>query len=124
MNAPLNPQFRLLGTYLAPQRRRIAGLAVLMLADLALQLALPRVAQQFIDGALAGAALQALISIGVGYLTVAITKKLNVGRLALCRPKHRPHRHQSHPGRSNVALPQARHELSQRPHAGRDDRAH
>jgi ATP-binding cassette, subfamily B, bacterial len=65
---------RLLHTYLAPQTRRMALLAGLMLIDLVLQLALPRVVQGFIDGAIAGMALQALIWIGVAYLLVAITQ--------------------------------------------------
>lgn len=64
----------LLRTYLAPQRGRIAVLALLMLADLALQLTLPRVVQLFIDSALAGTTLQALLTIGAGYLAVAITE--------------------------------------------------
>jgi ABC-type multidrug transport system fused ATPase/permease subunit len=63
---------RLLGTYLAPQRGRVAVLALLMLADLVLQLALPRVVQGFIDGAIGGVSLQALLAIGVVYLVVAI----------------------------------------------------
>ena len=64
----------LLRTYLAPQRGRIAVLALLMLADLALQLALPRVVQTFIDLALAGTVLQTLLTIGAGYLAVAFAE--------------------------------------------------
>jgi ABC-type multidrug transport system fused ATPase/permease subunit len=71
-----SPHVRLLLTYLRPQRRRIAGLAVLLLADLGLQLGLPRVAQGFIDSALAGAALQTLVAIGGAYLAVAIVQNL------------------------------------------------
>ena len=61
-----------LRTYLAPQRRRIALLAGLMLGALALQFTLPRLMQQFIDQALAGAPLQALTAIGVLYLIIAV----------------------------------------------------
>lgn len=63
---------RLLGTYLAPQRTRMAQLAVLMLMDLALQLGLPGVVQTFIDRAMSGAELRTLLWIGVGYLVLAI----------------------------------------------------
>ncbi len=63
---------RFLGTYLAPQRARLAVLAALMLADLALQLGLPRVVQTFIDNATHGADLRDLLAIGVAYLAVAI----------------------------------------------------
>ena len=65
---------RLLRTYLVPQRSLIIVLALLMLADLALQLALPRVVQLFIDRALAGTTLQPLLFIGAGYLAVAIAE--------------------------------------------------
>jgi ABC-type multidrug transport system fused ATPase/permease subunit len=62
----------MLKTYLAPQRGRLAVLAVLLLIDLVLQLGLPRVVQSFLDGATGGAALNALLLIGVAYLVVAI----------------------------------------------------
>ena len=63
---------RFLGTYLAPQRTRMAILATLMLIDLALQLGLPRVVQTFIDRATGGGELRTLLWIGVAYLVVAI----------------------------------------------------
>lgn len=72
MNVTLAQYRQLLGKYLAPQRRRVAVLALLMLADLVLQLALPRVVQGFIDSAIAGAELRTLLLIGVGFLVVAI----------------------------------------------------
>ncbi len=72
MNVTFSQYRQLLGKYLAPQRKRMAGLALLMLVDLTLQLALPRVVQGFIDNAIAGVALQTLLIIGVGYLVVAI----------------------------------------------------
>ncbi len=74
MTTAISPQFRLLTRYLAPQRGRIAALAALMLASLVLELALPRVAQLFIDSALAGSTLQFLLDIGVAYLIVALFK--------------------------------------------------
>jgi ATP-binding cassette, subfamily B, bacterial len=74
MTSSRNAASRLLADYLAPQRGRIAALAGLMLVDLSLQLALPRVVQFFIDSALAGAALQTLTTVGVVYLAIAIAK--------------------------------------------------
>jgi ABC-type multidrug transport system fused ATPase/permease subunit len=61
-----------LATYLAPHRARLALLAALMLIDLALLLGLPRVVQTFIDQATSGAALPALLTIGVAYLAAAL----------------------------------------------------
>ncbi len=74
MTTSTSPQFRLLASYLAPQRVRIAALSVLMLAGLVLELALPRVAQLFIDSALGDTSLQFLLNIGVAYLVVALFK--------------------------------------------------
>ncbi len=61
-----------LTTYLAPQRGRVALLAALILTDLVLQLSLPRVVQTFIDGAIGGTTLSALLWIGAAYLAIAI----------------------------------------------------
>jgi ATP-binding cassette subfamily B protein len=72
MQAPSARYHRFLGTYLAPQRTRMAILAALMLIDLALQLGLPRVVQTFIDSAAGGGTLRTLLWIGVAYLAVAI----------------------------------------------------
>jgi ATP-binding cassette subfamily B protein len=72
MQAPSARYHRFLGTYLAPQRTRMAILATLMLIDLTLQLGLPRVVQTFIDSAIGGGELRTLLWIGVAYLAVAI----------------------------------------------------
>lgn len=74
MNVSLSTYRRLLGTYLAPQKGRMIALALVMAADLVLQLALPRVVQTFIDSAIAGVALQTLLVIGVAYLFVSIAE--------------------------------------------------
>ena len=71
MQAPSAPYRRLLGTYVAPQRTGLIMLALLMLIDLVLQLALPRVVQMFLDSAIGGAPLRTLVWIGVAYLAVA-----------------------------------------------------
>jgi ATP-binding cassette, subfamily B, bacterial len=72
MQAPSARYRRFFATYLAPQRTRMLALAALMLADLALQLGLPRVVQTFIDSAMSGGTLRTLMLIGVAYLVVAI----------------------------------------------------
>lgn len=72
MQAPSARYRRFLGTYLAPQRTRMAFLATLMLVDLALQLGLPGVVQTFIDSATSGGELRTLLWLGVAYFAVAI----------------------------------------------------
>ena len=52
----------------------MAALAALILADLALQLGLPRVVQTFIDRAMGGSDLRTLLGIGVAYFVVAIAQ--------------------------------------------------
>ena len=69
---------RFLGTYLAPQRSRLAALGVLLLLDLVLQLGLPRVVQTFIDSATSGGAPRTLLWIGVAYLGVALARNLTL----------------------------------------------
>lgn len=78
MQAPLMQYRRFLGTYLAPQRIRLAALAALILLDLVLQLGLPRVVQTFIDSATTGVALRTLLWIGVAYLGVALGQNLTL----------------------------------------------
>jgi ATP-binding cassette subfamily B protein len=67
-----------LGTYLAPQRARLAALAALMVIDLVLQLGLPRVVQTFIDSATGGGELRTLLWIGVAYLVVALGQNVTL----------------------------------------------
>lgn len=74
MNVTLKQYRQLLGNYLGPQKGRVMVLALVMAADLVLQLALPRVVQTFIDSAIAGVALQTLLVIGVAYLFVSIAE--------------------------------------------------
>jgi ATP-binding cassette subfamily B protein len=78
MQAPPAQYGRFIGTYLAPQRARLAALAALLLVDLVLQLGLPRVVQTFIDSATGGGALRTLLWIGVAYLAVALGQNLTL----------------------------------------------
>lgn len=63
---------RLLQTYLTPQWKQALLLLVLMLAGVALDLANPQLIRRFIDSALAGAPINALLAIGATFLTVAL----------------------------------------------------
>ncbi len=78
MKVPLTEYFALLRRYLAPQRALVAGLAVLLLSSMALQLAGPQVIRAFIDSAVAGAATEQLVRlaglfVGVALLTQVVT---------------------------------------------------
>ena len=121
MNVTLKQYRQLLGTYLAPQRRRVLVLGLVMAADLVLQLALPRVVQTFIDSAIAGVALQTLMLIGVGYLFVSIAENFTWVGWQVHSAEHGLDRNESHSHRFDAALSETRHELSQRPHTRRDD---
>src|SRR5688572_25310322 len=63
---------RLLQTYLTPQWKQALLLLVLMLAGVALDLANPQLIRRFIDSALAGAPVNALLTIGATFLAVAL----------------------------------------------------
>jgi ATP-binding cassette, subfamily B, bacterial len=76
MKISLGEYFTLLRRYLAPQRGLAAGLAVLLLASMGLQLTGPQLIRAFIDMATGGAAASelsrlALIFVGVALLTQA-----------------------------------------------------
>ena len=63
---------RLLTTYLAPQRARVALLAVLLLAGIGLQLLNPQVMRFFIDTAEAGGPMRALLLAALVYLVAGL----------------------------------------------------
>ena len=67
---------RLLQHYLSPQWRQALLLLVLMLAGVALDLANPQLIRSFIDSALAGAPVNALLTIGAIFLAVALLTQL------------------------------------------------
>ena len=68
---PMNTHRALLRTYVLPQSSRVAGLAALLLLNLLAQFALPWLVKQFIDAALAKAALQTLLITGGVHLLLA-----------------------------------------------------
>jgi ATP-binding cassette subfamily B protein/ATP-binding cassette subfamily C protein len=76
MNIPIRRYWNLLATYLRPQRRQVVGLALLVLGGIALQLANPQLLRAFIDGAVAGAAPEALTMSALLFIGVALLIQL------------------------------------------------
>jgi ATP-binding cassette subfamily B protein/ATP-binding cassette subfamily C protein len=72
MNIPLTRYWNLLVTYLRPQRFRVAGLALLLLSSLALQLVNPQILRVFIDSAIAGGAPEALSTAALLFIGLAL----------------------------------------------------
>jgi ABC-type multidrug transport system fused ATPase/permease subunit len=66
------PAGRLLATYLGPQWPRVLVLALLLAGTIGLKLAGPQLLRAFIDGAAAGAPLEALVGLGVVFLIAAL----------------------------------------------------
>jgi ABC-type multidrug transport system fused ATPase/permease subunit len=80
MNLPLRHYWRLLKTYLAAQRGRVALLGALLFGGIALQLANPQILRYFIDTAQAGGALGALLTAALLFIGVAVLQQaLSVG---------------------------------------------
>src|SRR5262249_49654863 len=67
---------RLLAHYMLPQWPRVALLALLSFAGIGLDVLNPQVIRRFVDGALAGDALPALLRLGGIYLAVAASSEL------------------------------------------------
>ncbi|HMA35862.1 MAG TPA: ABC transporter ATP-binding protein [Chloroflexia bacterium] len=79
MNIPLKQYWALLAGYLAPQRGRVILLALLLLANIGLELLNPQIVRYFIDTAQAGGALAALLSAAFLFIGVAlVTQVLSV----------------------------------------------
>jgi ATP-binding cassette subfamily B protein len=62
--------------YVAPQWRRTALLAALILASIGLQLLGPQLLRAFIDSAIAGAALESLATLALAFVAVALATQL------------------------------------------------
>ena len=69
---------RLLATYLRPHRARAAGLAVLLLASVGLELAGPQVLRAFIDAAITGAPLPSLLALAGAFIAIALVDQVLV----------------------------------------------
>ena len=78
----LNRYWRLLSTYLAPYRGRLALLATLIVAATGLQLIGPQLIGRFIDAATAGSAQAALLGLAAAYIVAAVAQRAaNFGAL-------------------------------------------
>jgi ATP-binding cassette subfamily B protein len=71
-----NPYIGLFRRYVAPQWRRTALLAALILASIALELFGPQLLRSFIDNAIGGAALESLVMLALAFVAVAIVTQL------------------------------------------------
>ena len=74
-NVPLRQYWNLLARYLASQRAAALGLALLLLAGIALQLANPQIMRAFLDGAQSGASPQTLLRLALAFLGVALVQQ-------------------------------------------------
>ncbi len=72
---PVRSYLRLLARHLRHQRGRVAGLAVLLTAAIALQLVGPQLIKTFIDDAIAGEPAAALIPIAVVFMVLAVVQQ-------------------------------------------------
>ncbi len=70
---PLADYRRLLGAYLRPQRARVALLAALLTASVALQLISPQIIRYFIDATQRGADVASLAYAGLAFIGVSLT---------------------------------------------------
>ena len=76
MNLPLTEYYNLLAAYLAPQRRKVILLAVLILGGIALQLVSPQIVRRFIDTAQAGGDMAILMQSAILFLAVALVRQV------------------------------------------------
>ncbi|HEU5112441.1 MAG TPA: ABC transporter ATP-binding protein [Acidimicrobiia bacterium] len=71
------PSYRAtLSTYLRPHRGRVIVLMLLLLGSIGLQLVIPLILRDFIDSAMAGAAVAGLTTAGIAYLVAGILNQL------------------------------------------------
>jgi ATP-binding cassette, subfamily B, bacterial len=76
LNIPVREYWNLLVNYLKPQRNRVVLLAVLLAANIGLQLVSPQIMRVFIDTATASGALEQLTLLAVVFLAFAIAQQL------------------------------------------------
>lgn len=76
MNLPIRQYFRLLSTYLRPQRGKVIFLTILLFTGIALQLVAPQVVRDFIDQAQQGGSAAALTHIAMLFLSVTVVSQV------------------------------------------------
>jgi ATP-binding cassette, subfamily B, bacterial len=75
MNLPLKAYWDLLSQHIRPQKGRFVMLAVLLFGSIGLRIFAPQVMRDFIDSALAGEALQTLVSIALLFIGIALVQQ-------------------------------------------------
>lgn len=75
LNIPLRQYWRLLATYLAPQRNQVVVLALLVLGSIGLQLLNPQIIRYFIDTAESGGAQSALLLAALFYIGFSLAQR-------------------------------------------------
>jgi ATP-binding cassette subfamily B protein len=76
MNNSLQQYRRLLLDYLRPQQRRVLMLGLLLLTNIVLQLINPQITRQFLDQALAGAAMNTLTTLAILFIAIALIQQV------------------------------------------------
>lgn len=76
MNIPLKAYWDLLSQHIRPQKGKFTLLVVLLLTSIGLRIFAPQIMRSFIDSALAGEALAALIGTALAFLAVALVQQV------------------------------------------------
>ncbi|HMR98994.1 MAG TPA: ABC transporter ATP-binding protein [Anaerolineales bacterium] len=76
MNLSFSAYYHLLADHIRPQRGRFALLASLLFGSIGLRIYAPQIMRQFIDSALAGAALQTLTWTALAFIGIALTQQV------------------------------------------------
>jgi ATP-binding cassette, subfamily B, bacterial len=75
MNLPLKAYWDLLSQHIRPQKGRFALLAALLFGSIGLRIVAPQIMRTFIDSALAGEALQTLVSTALLFIMIALVQQ-------------------------------------------------
>src|SRR5436305_3002213 len=76
LTLPLAESRQLLGTYLRPQRGRVALLTALLLGSIGLQLINPQIVRYFIDATQSHSDLAPLVYAGIAYIIISLAQRL------------------------------------------------
>ena len=76
MNLSFSAYYHLLASHIRPQRGRFFLLAALLFGSIGLRIFAPQIMRQFIDSALAGAALQTLTWTALAFIGIALTQQV------------------------------------------------
>jgi ATP-binding cassette subfamily B protein len=76
MNISFKSYWNLLSDHIRPQKGRFVLLGILMFGSIGLRILAPQIMRKFIDSALAGQALQALIWTAIAFISIAIIQQV------------------------------------------------